>query len=36
VWPQGKPKHGYFYGFDETITYVDNIWEMYDIYREIF
>jgi membrane-bound lytic murein transglycosylase F len=35
VWPQGKPKHGYFYGFDETITYVDNIWEMYEIYREI-
>jgi membrane-bound lytic murein transglycosylase F len=35
VWPQGKPKHGYFYGSDETITYVDNIWEMYEIYREI-
>lgn len=35
VWPQGKPKHGYFYGSDETIPYVDNIWEMYEIYREI-
>jgi membrane-bound lytic murein transglycosylase F len=35
VWPQGKPIHGYFYGSDETITYVDNIWEMYEIYREI-
>lgn len=35
VWPLGKPKHGYFYGSDETITYVDNIWEMYEIYREI-
>ena len=35
VWPQGKPNHGYFYGYDETITYVDNIWEMYEIYREI-
>jgi membrane-bound lytic murein transglycosylase F len=35
VWPQGKPKHGYFYGSDETISYVDNIWEMYEIYREI-
>lgn len=35
VWPQGKPKHGYFYGSDETITYVDNIWEMYEIYQEI-
>jgi len=35
VWPQGKPKHGYFYGHEETITYVDKIWEMYEIYREI-
>jgi membrane-bound lytic murein transglycosylase F len=35
VWPQGKPIHGYFYGSDETVTYVDNIWEMYKIYREI-
>jgi len=35
VWPLGKPKHGYFNGSDETITYVDNIWEMYEIYREI-
>lgn len=35
VWPQGKPKHGYFYGYEETITYVDNIWEMYEIYQEI-
>ena len=36
VWPQGKPKYGYFYGSDETITYVDNIWEMYEIYRHLF
>jgi len=36
VWPQGKPKYGYFYGYEETITYVDKIWEMYDVYREIF
>jgi membrane-bound lytic murein transglycosylase F len=35
VWPQGKPKHGYFYGSEETITYVENIWDMYEIYREI-
>ena len=35
VWPQGKPIHGYFHGYEETITYVDNIWEMYEIYREI-
>lgn len=36
VWPQGKPNYGYFYGYGETITYVDNIWEMYEIYRRIF
>ncbi len=35
VWPLGRPKHGYFYGYDETINYVDNIWEMYQIYKEI-
>jgi membrane-bound lytic murein transglycosylase F len=36
VWPQGQPKHGYFYGSEETIAYVDNIWDMYEIYRELF
>jgi membrane-bound lytic murein transglycosylase F len=36
IWPQGKPKHGYFYGYEETVTYVDHIWEMYEIYRQIF
>ena len=35
VWPLGKPKHGYFYGYYETTNYVDNIWEMYQIYRKI-
>ncbi len=35
TWPLGKPKHGYFYGFSETISYVDNIWELYEIYRQI-
>jgi membrane-bound lytic murein transglycosylase F len=35
VWPMGKPKHGYFYGYDETITYVDKIWEMYEVYQKI-
>jgi membrane-bound lytic murein transglycosylase F len=35
VWPLGRPKHGYFYGYNETINYVDNIWEMYQIYRKI-
>ena len=36
IWPQGKPKYGYFYGYDETIGYVDNIWDMYEMYRHIF
>ena len=35
VWPKGRPPHGYFYGYDETISYVDNIWSMYQIYRKI-
>ena len=35
VWPLGRPKHGYFYGYDETINYVNSIWEMYEIYRRI-
>lgn len=35
VWPLGKPIHGYFYGYTETIEYVDNIWEMYEMYRLI-
>jgi len=35
VWPQGKPTHGYFYGYQETTAYVDNIWELYDIYQHI-
>ena len=35
IWPLGKPKHGYFYGFEETNTYVNNIWEMYQLYRKI-
>jgi membrane-bound lytic murein transglycosylase F len=36
VWPQGKPNYGYFYGYDETIAYVENIWEMYEIYQRLF
>ncbi len=35
VWPEGKPRYGYFYGYNETINYVDNIWKMYTIYRNI-
>jgi membrane-bound lytic murein transglycosylase F len=35
VWPEGKPKHGYFYGYNETINYVDNIWALYQAYRKV-
>ena len=35
VWPEGKPLHGYFYGYNETIGYVDNIWALYQAYRKI-
>ncbi|MEJ2054292.1 MAG: transglycosylase SLT domain-containing protein [Calditrichaceae bacterium] len=35
VWPQGVPKHGYFYGSAETIAYVDNIWFLYKAYQKI-
>ena len=35
IWPQGRPKHGYFYGYDETINYVNNKWDMYELYRKI-
>ena len=36
VWPSGKPRFGYFYGYNETINYVENIWSMYQTYRHIF
>ncbi len=35
VWPQGRPRHGYFYGSDETTQYVNNIWDLYEIYQQI-
>lgn len=35
VWPEGKPNHGYFYGYNETINYVDNVWALYQSYRKI-
>ena len=34
VWPQGKPKYGYFYGEEETRTYVENIWTLYNLYKK--
>jgi membrane-bound lytic murein transglycosylase F len=35
IWPQGKPKYGYFYGEEETRTYVKNIWSLYNLYKKI-
>lgn len=35
VWPDGKPQYGYFYGYNETINYVDRIWDTYNIYKMI-
>jgi membrane-bound lytic murein transglycosylase F len=33
VWPTGKPRYGYFYGSEETVTYVNSIWKMYRRYK---
>ena len=35
IWPQGKPKYGYFFGEEETRTYVENIWNLYNLYLKI-
>lgn len=35
IWPQGRPKYGYFYGYKQTITYVENVWDMYQIFVKI-
>lgn len=35
VWPQGRPLYGYFYGYNETINYVDNIWARYQAYIKL-
>ncbi|MBD3225490.1 MAG: transglycosylase SLT domain-containing protein [Caldithrix sp.] len=35
VWPKGRPPHGHFYGYNETINYVDEIWSLYEAYQKI-
>jgi len=35
VWPSGRPRYGYFYGYNETLNYVDNIWALYQFYQKI-
>lgn len=35
VWPEGRPRFGYFYGSSETINYANNIWSLYLAYQKI-
>jgi membrane-bound lytic murein transglycosylase F len=35
IWPLGRPKYGYFNGSRETITYVDNVWDLYQVFTRI-
>jgi len=35
VWPNGRPKHAYFYGSKETLGYVEEIWVRYEKYRRL-
>jgi membrane-bound lytic murein transglycosylase F len=36
VWEQGVPSFGYFYGYDQTIDYVDDIMVKYDILKHMY
>jgi len=36
VWEMGVPNYGYFYGYEETIDYVDDIYANYDLFSKIF
>ncbi len=36
VWEQGVPSFGYFYGFNETIDYVDDIMVKYNILQHMY
>lgn len=36
VWELGVPPNGYFYGSDETIDYVDDIFKTYKFFRKLF
>jgi membrane-bound lytic murein transglycosylase F len=35
IWELGVPNYGYFYGYEETINYVDDIIESYQIFTSI-
>jgi membrane-bound lytic murein transglycosylase F len=36
VWEMGVPTFGYFYGYEETINYVDDIYSNYELFKKIF
>lgn len=36
VWPKGTPNFGYFYGFEETTDYVDDIFEKYSVLKMMY
>jgi membrane-bound lytic murein transglycosylase F len=36
VWELGIPHNGYFYGYDETIDYVDDIFKTYKFLRKLY
>ncbi|MEL6820778.1 MAG: transglycosylase SLT domain-containing protein [Calditrichota bacterium] len=36
VWAQGKPDFGYFYGSDETVGYVDDIFQNYTLLKQMY
>jgi len=35
VWELGVPPYGYFYGYEQTIDYVDSIWESYELLKKV-
>lgn len=35
VWEMGVPNYGYFYGYKETIGYVEQIWKYYRAFKEL-
>jgi membrane-bound lytic murein transglycosylase MltF len=35
IWTSGKPTSGYFGEYDQTLTYVENVMQYYDIYRNV-
>lgn len=36
VWELGVPPNGYFYGYQETIDYVDDIMKTYQVFRKLY